>query len=248
VADEGAARVGVMLEQLTSRFELVIEAVTGLGGRIDSLRSEMFDQFAEVGKQIRFLSQQIGENREGLATLGADLTAEAVRLGEAITATRVEFRKQLADSQSALRSDIVAKLEQRTTLLHSEITAGNKVLGEEIAAKLEDRTTLLHGEIAATADETVALLRGEIAAKAEETVKLVRGETVAAAEETRQELRNEIARKTDAVTKQLTAEIKQTQKSIGSLSKKFDRFDDRVSVQVKDHDQRLRKLERRARA
>ena len=63
----------------------------------------------------------------------------------------------------------------------------------------------------------------------------------------RDALRSEISLKTEAVTKQLSGELKQTQKSLGALSKKFDRFDDRVAVQVKDQDQRLRKVERRAR-
>src|SRR6516162_5649076 len=63
VADEADARVGALLEQLGARFELVLEAVTGFGGRIDALRDEMLGQFTEVGRQIRFLSDRIAENR-----------------------------------------------------------------------------------------------------------------------------------------------------------------------------------------
>ena len=37
MADQAADRLGTMLEELGVRFELVIEAVTGFGGRIDSL-------------------------------------------------------------------------------------------------------------------------------------------------------------------------------------------------------------------
>jgi hypothetical protein len=33
---------------------------------------------------------------------------------------------------------------------------------------------------------------------------------------------------------------------LNSLARKFERFDDRITVQTKDQDQRLRKLERRA--
>ncbi|HEY2105887.1 MAG TPA: hypothetical protein VGH29_08880 [Candidatus Binataceae bacterium] len=42
-------------------------------------------------------------------------------------------------------------------------------------------------------------------------------------------------------------EIKATHKALTGLAKKFERFDDKMTVQVKDHDQRLRKLERQAR-
>ena len=41
VADEAINRIGVMLEQLGARFDLVLEAVTGFGGRIEGLRSEL---------------------------------------------------------------------------------------------------------------------------------------------------------------------------------------------------------------
>ena len=60
-------------------------------------------------------------------------------------------------------------------------------------------------------------------------------------------MRAEISSAAESLAKQLRAELKQTNKTLANLSKKFDRFDDRVSVQVKDQDQRLRKLERRAR-
>ena len=60
-------------------------------------------------------------------------------------------------------------------------------------------------------------------------------------------LRSEIAHKIESAAKQLSGEIKLGQKSLAALSKKFERFDDRVSVQVKDQEQRLRKTERRAR-
>ena len=46
---------------------------------------------------------------------------------------------------------------------------------------------------------------------------------------------------------ELRNEIKATHKALTGLAKKFERFDDKMSVQVKDHDQRLRKLERQAR-
>ena len=46
-----------MLEELGARFELVVEAVSGFGGS-DALSEEIFGQFAEVGRQIRFLSDR----------------------------------------------------------------------------------------------------------------------------------------------------------------------------------------------
>jgi hypothetical protein len=39
--------------------------------------------------------------------------------------------------------------------------------------------------------------------------------------------------------------LKQTNKALAGLARKFERFDDRITVQTKDHDQRLRKLEQR---
>src|SRR5258708_38272215 len=82
VADEGLNRIGAMLEELGARFELVVEAVSGFGGKVDKLKEEIFGQFAEVGSQIRFLSDQIGENRNGLNSFHADFGAEMVRLNE----------------------------------------------------------------------------------------------------------------------------------------------------------------------
>src|SRR5579864_1846353 len=93
VADDGLNRIGAMLEELGARFELVVEAVSGFGGKVDKLKDEIFGQFAEVGSQIRFLSDQIGENRSGLNSLHADFGAEMVRLNETIGRTRVEFRE-----------------------------------------------------------------------------------------------------------------------------------------------------------
>ena len=41
VSDEAIDRVGALLEQLGVRFELVLEAVSGFGGRLDALREEL---------------------------------------------------------------------------------------------------------------------------------------------------------------------------------------------------------------
>jgi hypothetical protein len=206
-----------MLEQLNSRFELVVEALSGIGGRIETLRGEMVEQFAEVGKQIRFLSQQIGENRDGLSALRAELTAEMVRLGEALGATRVEFRQQFTDTHSSIRQEITDGAQRAVSQMREQMAAG---IG---AARTE-----FPQEVAASAQQTRESMRSGIT-------------------ELHDGLRSEIARRTEAITRQLSGELKSGQKSLAALSKKFDRFDDRVSVQVKDQEQRLRKLERRAR-
>jgi len=36
-----------------------------------------------------------------------------------------------------------------------------------------------------------------------------------------------------------------TNKALANLARKFDRFDDRITVQTRDQDQRLRKIERK---
>ena len=217
VAENGVAKVGVMLEHLSSRFELVVEALSGVGGRIDLLRGEMVEQFVEVGKQIRFLSQQIGENRDSLSELRAELTAEMVRLGEALGAARVEFRQQLASTQDALRHEIVDGAQKAVYEVREEIAAGigsaRKEIPEEVAASSRQALEMIQAEMARMHDG----------------------------------LRSEIAHRTELAAKQLSGEIKLGHKSLAALSKKFERFDDRVSVQVKDQEQRLRKIERRAR-
>jgi len=176
VADEALNRIGTMLEELSSRFELVVEAVSGFGGKVDKLKDEIFGQFAEVGSQIRFISDQIGENRSGVNSLRADFGAEMVRLNEWLGKTRVEFREQVASSETNIRAAISG---------HSN--------GAPVAAD---------GAVALSADGDVV----------------------------------EVLRK-------LSAEIKQANKAVSNLSRKFERFDDRMTVQVKDQDQRLKKIE-----
>jgi len=178
VADEGLNRIGAMLEELGARFELVVEAVSGFGGKVDKLKEEIFGQFAEVGSQIRFLSDQIGENRSGVNSLHADFGAEMVRLNETIGRARVEFREQLATSEANLRGAISSQPEPRADIVGTEATSDGE-LGRDVAESL----------------------------------------------------------------KKLSAEIKQTNKAVATLSRKFERFDDRMTVQVKDQDQRLKKVE-----
>src|SRR5437899_1320651 len=102
-AKEVEVKMGAILEQLAARFDLVLEAVTGFGGRLDALREEIVGQFSEVGRQVRFISDRIAENREGVAITRADLGAEMVRIGENLGATRIEFREQLASTRHELQ-------------------------------------------------------------------------------------------------------------------------------------------------
>jgi hypothetical protein len=222
VADEADARMGALLEQLGARFELVLEAVSGFGGRIDALREEMVGQFTEVGRQIRFLSDRIAENRAAGAANRADLGAEMVRLGEMIGATRVEFREQLASSRSQFEQGVETAAAQARQYLQQEVAAANNQLRIQISS-----------EIAALAEST----RGEIVAARD---NLGRELPVATAQ-----VREQISSSSEALVKHIGAELKQTNKALASLARKFERFDDRVTVQTKDHDQRLRKLEQR---
>ena len=66
MGEEAVDKVAVLLEQLSSRFELVVEVAEGFSGKLQMLQDEMISQFNEVGKQIRFLSDQIGDNRTRL--------------------------------------------------------------------------------------------------------------------------------------------------------------------------------------
>jgi DNA anti-recombination protein RmuC len=196
VADEAVNRIGAILEELGARFDLVVEAVSGFGGRLDTLRDEIFGQFAEVGGQIRFLSEQIAENRRGIAATHDDLGAEMVRLGEALGKARVEFREELVATEKGLRGEFTA----RAIEFREEAARAVASTGQQASDSGSESTKIIKREIAASA---------EMAAK------------------------------------KLGAELKQTSKALANLAHKFDRFDDRITVQTRDQDQRLRKLERK---
>ncbi|MGB9382605.1 hypothetical protein [Candidatus Binatus sp.] len=196
MADEAVNRIGAILEELGARFDLVVEAVSGFGGRLDILRDEIFGQFAEVGGQIRFLSEQLAENRRSIVATHDDLGAEMIRLGEALGKARVEFRDELAAAQTELRGEFTGHaVEFREETARAVASTGNQA--------------------AASGLETTKTIKREIAASAE------------------------------MAAKKLSAELKQTNKSLANLAHKFDRFDDRITVQTRDQDQRLRKLERK---
>jgi len=196
VADEAGNRIGAILEELGARFDLVVEAVSGFGGRLDTLRDEIFGQFAEVGGQIRFLSEQIAENRRGIVATHDDLGAEIVRLGEALGKARIEFRDELVAAEKGLRGEVAARaVEFREEAARAAASTGQRAV--------------------ASGSETAKILKREIAASAE------------------------------MAARKLGAELKQAGKSLANLARKFDRFDDRITVQTRDQDQRLRKLERK---
>jgi hypothetical protein len=207
VADEAVNRIGAILEELSARFDLVVEAVSGFGGRLDTLRDEIFGQFAEVGGQIRFLSEQIAENRKSIGVTRADLGAEIVRLGEALGKARVEFRHELGGVQTGLREEFAA----RAVEFGAEATRA--------VASTGDR-----------AGRQAAVARDELGRDIAETEKVLKREITVSAE---------------LAAKKLGADLKQTNKSLANLAHKFERFDDRITVQTRDQDQRLRKLERK---
>jgi hypothetical protein len=213
------------MEQLGARFELVLEAVTGVGGRIEALREEIVGQFNEVGRQIRFLSDRIGENREAIASARADLGAEMVRLGEMLGATRVDFREQFASVRHEIQHE-----------LQGAAARAPKLVAEELARTSADLHAKFKDEVATVGDS----LRKELTSAREDLGR----ELPAAAAEVRQE----ISASADGLVKRLDAELKLTNKALTGLARKFERFDDRITVQTKDQDQRLRKLERRTAA
>jgi hypothetical protein len=207
-----------MLEELGARFELVIEAVSGFGGRLEQIRQELTAQFAEVGGQIRFLSDQIAENRRGIGAMRADLGAEMVRLGETLGRTRVEFREQLSSTEAATRGEVGERAREVRDLMHAEAERVVQAAGARI------------GEDGAAAQDE--LRRGVSAARSD----------LADAAKT---LKREISASADATVKKLAVELNKTNKALTTLAHKFDRFDDRITVQTRDQDQRLRKLEQR---
>lgn len=229
MSDEAVARVGTLLEQLGVRFELVLEAVSGFGGRLDALREDIFGQFAEVGRQIRFLSEQIADNRDGMGGVRADLGAEIVRLGETLGATRVEFREQLGALQQTLQNEVGVRAAQ-----------ARDQLGEEMGRRAE----AVHIQLGQEIDTLRDTLRAEMGKRqpAGSRQGRVSGEATAQAKA------DVVAAAADVVTKKLSAELKYTNKALAELGRKFERFDDRITIQTRDQEQRMRKLERNRKA
>ncbi len=191
---EESSRTGALLEQLVARFELVLEVVSGFGGRLDSLREELRGQFTEVGRQIRFISEQIAINRANLAGVKQDLGAEIVRLGEELGKTRIEFAERTTSMEGRLRQEVQAAQEA----LKSEGLAIRERLVRELSA-------------------------------------------------TATKLKSGLSEPASAIAKKVDAELKRAIKALAALDKKFDRFDDRITIQTRDQEERVRKIERRGR-
>jgi hypothetical protein len=225
VADQALNRIGTLLEQLGARFELVLEAVTGFGGRVEAVRSEISGQFAEVGRQIRFISDRIADNREASAANRADLGAEMVRLGEMLGATRVEFREQLG----AIRHDLSRNAEAAAAQIRDRIA-------EDFARNVTELGVQVKSEIAAAGNTLRDELSAARGALGRELPSIAEG------------VREEISASSEALVKKLDTELRQTNKALATLTRKFERFDDRITVETRDQDQRLRKLERKGAA
>lgn len=216
-------RIEALLTQLNSRFELVVEVAGDFGGRLDQLRGEMVSQFAEVGRQVRFLADRIGDNQSGLESMRGEFALEMVRLNEALGAARIQLKQDLNGIEELRRAvhelgaarpaaDLSRALEEARRKLSEDLDKRAVELRREIGVRLDQLTRALSGERGASTDRKGAL-------------------SVA-----------------DGAVGDLQNEVKLTNKSLANLLKKFDRFDDRLTVQIKDQDQRLRKLERRAKA
>ena len=224
MSDESIDRVGALLEQLGARFELVLEAVSGFGGRLDALREEVVGQFTEVGRQIRFLSEQIAENRDAIAGVRSDIGAEVVRLGETLGATRVEFREQLGALKMALQNEMGVRAAQARDQLSEEVSRRAEAVRIQLGQEIDGLRESLRadGMRRAPAREAGEKISGDAAAQ-------IKAEVVGAAE---------------SITKNLSAELKHTNKAVAELTRKFERFDDRITIQSRDQEQRVRKLER----
>jgi len=218
VSDESIDRVGALLEQLGARFELVLEAVSGFGGRLEAVREEIFNQFTEVGRQIRFLSEQIAENRDAIAGVRSDLGAEIVRLGETLGATRVEFREQLSALRLALQNEMGVRAAQARDQLSEEVSRR----AEAVRIQLGQEIDVLRESLRADGSRRAI---GDAAAQ----------------------LKADVVNAAESVTKKLSAELKHTNKAVADLARKFERFDDRITIQSRDQEQRVRKLERSGR-
>jgi hypothetical protein len=218
VGDEAVEKVALLMEQLNSRFELVVEVAEGFSGKLQALHEEVVSQLSEVGKQIRFLSDQIGDNRTRLMTVRTELATEMVRLNEALGATRVQIRQDIAGFEDL--KGALGRIAATPVSLPAAIS-------EEIGRRLDEA----HRKLSDDLERRGAELRQEVSRGLSE----LGGQTAAGASVP------------GAEAQALTVEVKATHKALTSLAKKFDRFDDKISVQVKDQDQRLRKLERQAR-
>jgi hypothetical protein len=203
----------------------VVEVAEGFSGKLQAMHEEMVSQISEVGKQIRFLSDQIGDNRSRLTAVRSDLATEMVRLNEALGATRVQIREDIAGF-----AQLKGGLDRG---------AGDRALQAEVGKEIGERFNQARRWFTEELDQRLAQLRQEIGQGIAQAADQSQSGAAAQA--------SAAAAGAEGLAAEVRNEVKATHKALTGLAKKFERFDDKMSVQVKDHDQRLRKLERSAR-
>ena len=65
MGEEAVDKVAVLLEQLSSRFELVVEVAEGFSGKLQMLQEEMVSQFNEVGNRFASCPTKLGTTARG---------------------------------------------------------------------------------------------------------------------------------------------------------------------------------------
>jgi hypothetical protein len=134
----------------------------------------------------------------------------------------VEFREQLTSTRNGLEQGVEAAAARMGQSMHQEVAAANAELRTQMAHELATFAESTRHEIAAARDQLGHELPNAAAG-----------------------VREQISSSSATLVKHLDAELKQTNKVLAGLARKFERFDDRITVQTKDHDQRLRKIEQR---
>jgi hypothetical protein len=237
-------------------LKLLAEAVAGLARRLEALREELTNQFSEVGKQMRFLSDQIAVNRERLAETRLDLGAEMVRLGELLGGARVGFRDELKKSNETLAERfglLLARLRKEQAQLapaaaapaapaapeQKRLAAAPSLAGEPLPAA--DTPAAGEGPRRAGALAARAASRAAGGSGSAPAVGLAAGAPLPAVGQ----LKELLAASAEDLMQRLGAALKENGKVLAGLSRKLERFDDRMTVRTTDHEQRLRKLERR---
>lgn len=206
MVDGANSRFEALLEDLASRFDLLAESIARFDGHLQALRDEFNAEFSEVGRQVQFLSEQIGQNRSAISQIRADLSSQGVAVSHAV-------EQAYSGLSTAVSQDFSRELSGMLTVLTQEFRQG--------LADLDLRLREVAGSDNRAAARRTSRSARTTAQPGEEAAERVLGN--------------------------LREELKVTNKALSSLNRKFDRFDDKVLIQVKDQDQRLRKLERRAR-
>jgi uncharacterized protein Yka (UPF0111/DUF47 family) len=175
-----------------------------------------------------------------LEELGArfDLVIEAVTgFGGKLQSLRDEIFAQFAEVGGQVRflSEQIAENRRGIGATKSDLSAEMVRLGEMLG-----RTRVEIREQMAAAQDGLGKKLDASASAADR----LHDEAAAAAEASRG-IRREVTASAESTVKRIGAELKQTQKALAALVHKFERFDDRLTIQARDQDQRIRKLERK---